>query len=446
MFNWRKNILNFLLKISWQKSYEYFCDIKKIEKLSFLEKKEIQNKKLKENLLYSYKNIPYYKNILEKNWIVNKKLEINLNNFQKLPTLNKEILRNEFENLQDTSNHNRKTFLNTSWWSTGEPVKFIQDNIFWDWVVATKFYFMNFLWKQLWGKELRLWWSERDLLVWKDTFTKRLQNWLYNRVECNSFKMTEDDMTNYIDKINSFKPKVIEAYVQSIYELTKFAKENNLRVYSPKWGIITSAWTLYPDMEKLIKEVFNCKVINRYWSREVWDIACSRDGNENLEINILQNYVEILDNNLNPIKPWETWKIYVTTLNNFSMPLIRYEIWDIWMQSEKEFEIKKVEWREMSVFKTKEWKIIPWEFFIHFIWVVYNNWWIEQIQVIQEDYEKINIKTVIKDKDSFEKDKVEIVSSIKKVMWKNCVVSFEIVKDIAPLPSWKFLYTISKVK
>jgi len=442
MFNYRKPILKFLLKISWQNSYGYFEEIKKIGNLSVSEKKEIQDEKLKEILLYSYNNITYYKEILEKNWVINKDLKINLNNFKKLPILNKEILRNEFNNLQDKSNHNRKTFSNTSWWSTGEPVKFIQDNIFWDWVVATKFYFMSFLWKNLWEKELRLWGSERDLLVWKDTLSKRLQNWLYNRVECNSFKMSGKEMKKYVDKINLFEPKVIESYVQSIYELAKFIKINKLKVYSPKWWIITSAGTLYPDMEKLIKKAFNCKVINRYWSREVWDIACSRNWNENLEINILQNYVEILNDNLNPVKPWETWKIYITTLNNFSMPLIRYEIWDIWVQSEREFEIKKVEGRVVNIFTNIHWDKIDWEFFTH---LFYLKKWIKSFQVVQENKRLIIINIVLLNRTNLEKDKILIENDILKVMWE-CIIKWKEVKIIEPSKSWKFLYTISKVR
>lgn len=165
MLNWRKYIILFLLKISWQKSYDYFKEIKNTDKLSNKEKRNLKNEKLKKILIYSYKNITYYKNILEKYELVNEKLEVNLENFKNLPITNKEILRKEFDNLQDKSKNNRKTFENTSWWSTWEPVKFIQDNVLQDWKVATKFYFMTFLNKDIWEKELRLWWSERDLLV-----------------------------------------------------------------------------------------------------------------------------------------------------------------------------------------------------------------------------------------------------------------------------------------
>jgi len=46
--------------------------------------------------------------------------------------------------------------------------------------------------------------------------------------------MSGKEMKKYVDKINLFEPKVIESYVQSIYELAKFIKINKLKVYSPK--------------------------------------------------------------------------------------------------------------------------------------------------------------------------------------------------------------------
>lgn len=254
--------------------------------------------------------------------------------------------------------------------------------------------------------------------------------------------MTEENMKEYVKTINSFKPKVIEAYVSSIYELAKFIKENDLDVYSPKWWILTSAWTLYPDMEELIKEVFNCKIINRYWSREVWDIACSRDWNENLEINILQNYAEILDHNLNPVKPWENWKIYITTLNNFSMPLIRYEIWDIWIRSENEFEIKRIEGRVWTLIKTKKWTFDSTALTTSFYWL-YS---IKKYQFIQETRKIINIKVVINDKYDWNKESKILKDKLLIILGDDVEINFIIQEDILSLDNWKYLYFISKVK
>ncbi|MBS8121661.1 hypothetical protein [Candidatus Vampirococcus lugosii] len=254
--------------------------------------------------------------------------------------------------------------------------------------------------------------------------------------------MTEENMKEYVKTINSFKPKVIEAYVSSIYELAKFIKENDLDVYSPKGGILTSAGTLYPDMEELIKEVFNCKIINRYGSREVGDIACSRDGNENLEINILQNYAEILDHNLNPVKPGENGKIYITTLNNFSMPLIRYEIGDIGIRSENEFEIKRIEGRVGTLIKTKKGTFDSTALTTSF----YGLYSIKKYQFIQETRKIINIKVVINDKYDWNKESKILKDKLLIILGDDVEINFIIQEDILSLDNGKYLYFISKVK
>lgn len=82
-------------------------------------------------------------------------------------------------------------------------------------------------------------------------------------------------------------------------------------------------------MRKEIEEVFKCNVFNRYGSREVGGIACNCADETDLHLSIWNQYVEILDDYMQPVGPGKIGKAYVTTLNNKVMPLIRYEIGDI---------------------------------------------------------------------------------------------------------------------
>jgi len=450
--NWRKPLIFGLLHVTGSKIPQY---LKEIEELQYKPQDEIrgyQEEKLEKLLLHAYTNVPYYHRILPEVEVI-KNGEVDLENFDKIPILTKEIIRKEGETLYSKDYKSRKSYENTSGGSTGEPVKFIQNKEYDEWNIATKIYFKTFANQEVGDKELRLWGSERDILEGKEKLSIRLRNWLYNRKELNSFRMSEKDMFEFVKKWNKFKPRWIEAYVQSVYEFGKFIKENNLNIHSPK-GVLTSAGTLYPEMKDLIEEVFKCEVFNRYGSREVGGIACNCGKYEELHVAIWHGYIEILDTNRNLIQSGEIGKIYVTTLNNFSMPLIRYDIGDIGVRSEKEQcscgrgmpLIKKVEGREISVFKTKEGKIVPGEFFIHFIGVVFNKGFISKFQVIQEDYDLIKIKVVIRDKIGFDNGKNEIINSIKKVMGQDCKVEFEFVDEIEPTKSGKYLYIICEVE
>lgn len=120
---------------------------------------------------------------------------------------------------------------------------------------------------------------------------------------------------------------MILAYVQSLREIALFAERNNRSLYHPK-GIMTSAETLTKDMSEYFAQKFKCPVINRYGSREAGPIACSCEKNEGLHINILSNYVEILDDNDRNCAEGEEGRIILTLLNEHAMPLIRYDIGD----------------------------------------------------------------------------------------------------------------------
>ena len=449
----RTIILNFLFFLhSGKRILSELKFYQKSEYKTLLENLEIQEANLKTILYYSWLHVPYYKKVLEEsNVIING--EIHLENFHKIKILDKETLHNNFESLitTDKNHYNRKMYTNTSGGSTGEPTKFIQDHKYRIIETAAKWFYFTFL-TDYPCKNITLWGSERDIIKSKLNIKRHLVTFLQQKSILNSFRMTKENMFKYVQIINKKKPKIIESYAQSIYSLAIFIKNNNLRVFSPT-GIVTSAGTLYPFMKELIEEVFKCPVLNRYGSREVGDIACSCSKNEGLHVNILNNFVEILDDNFKPVKPGETGKIYVTKLTNFSMPLIRYQIGDIGVQAENIDcscgrglpLIKFIEGREMSVFKTRSGTVIPAEFFIHFIGVVYNKGIISKFQVIQDDFDDITIKYILEKSEGFDLYKKQISSSIRKVMDDNVKINWEEVDNIPYLPSGKYLYTISKI-
>jgi len=437
--NWRKPIIYLLLHLSGSKIPQNLKEIRKVEKLSKEQIQKYQEAKLKKLLLYAYNNVPYYHKILgEVDVVENGK--VNLDNFSKIPILTKEIIRREGKNLYSKEHKKRKSYENTSGGSTGEPVRFLQDKYYDDWNNSTKIFFKEFGNQNVGDKELRLWGSERDLLEGKEKFSIRARNWLYNRKELNSFKMSEKEMNDFVKSWNEFKPQWVEAYAQSIYEFAKFIKQNNLKIYSPK-GVLTSAGTLYPDMKQTIQEVFKCPVYNRYGSREVGGIALSKANKDSLDIAFWNNHVEVI-----PKKKTETiGKIYVTTLNNFSMPLIRYDIGDMAEKGETNLELKMVVGRETESFITKKGKIVPGEFFIHFIGVVHNKGIISKFQVIQDSYDSIIIKAVINNKKEFEKYRSQIESSIDKAMEQKTKINWKFVDDIPALKNGKYLYTERRI-
>ena len=455
-WNWRKPLIR-LGYLALRKSrylfenYDRLCDY---EYRPMSKNLLLSRERLTSLLLHAYQHVPYYRSVLTESGAIDVHDNVVLENFSRIPALTKDILREQFDRLRDTSRHSRAVYGNTSGGSTGEPVRFLQDNVFFSELMAFKYFGFHMMGKEPGDREIRLWGSERDLLVGQETRQTRLKYFLYNSTPLNAFRMTEAGMRDYIHTINRKKPKIIEAYVQSIYELAVFAHREKMRVYSPPSGILVSAGTLYPDMRTTIEGVFRCRVFNRYGSREVGDMACECDRQEGLHVNALCHYIEILDDDMNPVGPGEIGRVYVTLLSNYTMPLIRYDIGDIAERCVEGAEqcscgrglplIKSIRGRDVNIFTTREGTKVDGEFFTH---LFYFKDWCRKFQVVQTEFDRIVVKLVLDERfrGEFERDWKGIIRDMQKVMGDDCMIEYEKVEDIAPTPSGKYVYTVSLV-
>ncbi len=451
IIDFKKIIAQIALRIKSKGRYKYVNLMRDMEYKTSKECVELQKEKLFEIVSYSIKNVPFYRAIAKEQNIKLSKETI-LENIQSFPILRKQDLKRDFVNLK-SEGYKGFFFKNTSGGSTGEPTTFLQGLESKETGKGSKIFFDKWVNKEGGDRVVKIWGSEREILQGTQGKDGFISEKILNIKTLNAFKMGNKEMNSFVNTINKEKPIVIEAYVQSIYELAKFIKRNKLKIHSPE-GLIATAGTVYEEMKELVEEVFGCKVFNQYGSREVGLAAFSCEKQEGLHMNMFDQYIEILNEDMEPCLAGETGRVYITTLNNYAMPLIRYDMGDFATVSKKSkcscgrgFPlIEQIEGREMSVFRTKEGGIVPGEFFIHFIGVVFNKGFISKFQAIQEDYNCIIIKVVVENEEQFDKEKKKIIDSIKKVMGNECKVKFEVVSEIKPLESGKYLYTLSKVE
>ncbi len=399
------------------------------------------NSKLYNNKPFSYSldeildfatlNVEYYKQFRG----------LKLNQF---PILTKDILRLNYEKLISNDIEYRNSYINTSGGSTGEPAKFIQDK---NYLLVSRFYRKQmFQWANYeYGEpKIKLWGSERDILIGGIGIKAKIFNYFKNTIFLNSFSMSEDTMDNYVNIINKHKPKLLYGYVQSIYELAKYIKKNDKKIVKIQ-SVISTAGTLYPFMEELFKDVFNCNVFNSYGGREVGIIASTYKENSGLRIFDDKLLVEILDENNLPCPDGVEGNIVITLFVNLSMPLIRYKIGDRGILNKTKYSypiLEKISGRNVDIFKTKDGKLIDGEYFTH---LLYYKSWINKFQIIQKNYNFIVIKIIQNDIEN-KNDLINIKKDIKKIMGNDCQIKFDFVKEIKPLKSGKYIYTISELK
>lgn len=257
--------------------------------------------------------------------------------------------------------------------------------------------------------------------------------------------MTPDEMDQYVKTINTFQPDLIRGYSGSLYELAKHAKNNNLNIYSPR-VLVGSAESLNTQMRNLIEEVFKTKIHDFYGSREINNLAA--ECKEGMMHILPANIIEILDENRNPVSQGQTGKVIVTNLYNYSMPLLRYQIGDMATLGSLECKcgnplptLEKIDGRLFESFVLEDGTIISGELFVQLIGVYCNKGFIDQFQVIQRDYDDLQLLVV---SESLSKSEIEDINDkIRIFMGQNCKIQWEFVSEIPPVSTGKYLYTKS---
>ncbi|MEW6735068.1 MAG: hypothetical protein AB1489_27505 [Acidobacteriota bacterium] len=424
--------------------YNYYQELLEEERAGIAKDKTKQL--LIKLLSYCNQYVPYYSVLIDK--LGNDYQQDPFNYLLRFPTLSKETIRKNFEQLKSLDLPNRKWHFNTSGGSTGEPIRLIQDREFLDRTIAITLLQSKWAGREIGEPEVYIWGSESEILAGRLNWKTSLMNLLTNTEYLNAFCMTPTKMQAFIDRLNSRPPKLIIAYAQAIYELAKFAQREKLAVRAQR-AILTSAGTLYPFMREKIETVFQCKVFNRYGSREVSLIGGQCEEFVGLHVPPWGNYVEIVDENGKPLPAGVEGNILITSLTNFAMPLLRYQIGDRGMLARQACPcgrpgqvLEKVLGRNVDAFQREDGTLIDGEYFTH---LLYFKDWVWKFQVIQKDYSLIVFKIIKTNNNNRPEELDEIAAQTRLLMGDNCRIDFEFVDELPASRSGKYRYTISEV-
>ncbi|HET9314085.1 MAG TPA: AMP-binding protein [Vicinamibacteria bacterium] len=274
-------------------------------------------------LAHASGTVPYYRELLSGTTPT----EANAHELlRRLPVLTKDIIRREGARLiSERPGH--RTFWNTSGGSTGEPVRLLQDI---EMKRASRTFELLFM---RWAGHR---WGEPHVLVWgvpADAFgesvplRERLFRLVHRETYLNCYRITDELLDEWIGRIDTLRPTLIEAYVDAMYELAVRVNKAGRKVHRPR-GIITSAGVLTERATEAITQAFGCPILNRYGSREVSNVACSCGTGRGLHVNDPFTYVEVVDDAGEPCPPGVEGTILITLFANRTMPLLRYRIED----------------------------------------------------------------------------------------------------------------------
>lgn len=321
-----KGLLNYKKRFtpSFNKYYEEFCllwgaDLTTIEKY--------QKDKLVNLLLEGYDYVPYYSKIFKEKGITRDAIiKAPFDVLELLPLLSKDNRRNDFEQLTNTNPKRKLSEIGYTSGTSGSPttIRLDAESIERNFALWSRFHKVIGITNAM--NKVRF--SGR--LIVKPT-KKNPPYWVLNKKEkqlfMSSYHLSESNLTDYIKKLNQYKPKLIDGYPSAIYVIASYILNNNIELSFRPVAIAVTAETLYQNQRETIEKAFNCRVYNQYASSEgsPWITECTSGK---LHLNMDSGVFEFLNTKDQKAQAGEIGRLVVTSFRSYKIPLIRYDILD----------------------------------------------------------------------------------------------------------------------
>jgi phenylacetate-CoA ligase len=275
---------------------------------------------------FHLQNNSFYKNLVGKS-----KIE----NWNDLPVLTKKALQQPLEERLSNGYSLKTIFVNKTSGSSGDPFIFAKDKACHALTWASIIY--RFGWYGIdfnTSYQARFYGIPLDFIGHKK---ERLKDFLSNRYRFSIFDLSDDVLEKVLRKFQKSNFDYINGYTSSIVLFAKFLQSKNivLKTICPtlKVCLVTSEM-LFEEDKTLMEKQFGIPIVNEYGASEL-DLIAFENTKGEWQVNSETLFVEILDENNQPVPNGKEGKIVITSLYNKAHPFIRYEIGDIGILDEK---------------------------------------------------------------------------------------------------------------
>lgn len=290
--------------------------LKEIESLYKLPPKELKKRNEKvflELFRYAYTKSPFYNQLYKKAGIQLDDIQ-KIDDIKKLPIITKDMIREHPEELLTDAKW--KMIKSHTSGTTGTPLNvFLSWSTIWKWQAYLYYYREKCGFK--YGEPLV---SLRGNLNRKN---KHMLIHISNTLYLSSYYVNENTVEDYWQRIQRHRPKAIEGFPSTLYDLSLQLKEKRLKCNIPL--CFTSSETLYDYQRDLIEDVLGTQIYDHYGMTER-TISLSENFDH-------KGYFEQPGFSINEY--FEEGAI-TTSLINSSFPLIRYKTNDIFEYSKND--------------------------------------------------------------------------------------------------------------
>ncbi|MBU1935035.1 hypothetical protein KKF04_03180 [Patescibacteria group bacterium] len=420
--------------------YQYW-KLKRHEKLSELDIKKIQWKRLKDILDHAYNNVPFYRKKFDDEGIKPSDIKTE-EDLVRIPITTKEQLVSAGTDIFAEGYSPKNCFSSKTSGSTGEPFSSYFDSKAWDILkFASKLRARRACGLAVGARIINI---EACSAEEANELNKKAKKSPADLFLKKRFLSVYDKIENHIKFYNSFKPDALYSFGTYFSELIDFAKENKIEWHKPKL-IFTSSEILDPLTRKKIEDYFGPNVYDIYGTTEVKEVAWQCTSKSAYHINDDLYYVEI---NNNGSYPENIGEIVITTLVNKAMPLIRYSVKDLGCLEKGSCScglnfslIKPVYGRYVDTFSLEDGrKVSPYQLTMS----VEQVPGILQYQIVQKSKKDVLVK-IKPDKGWNKESELKIDQELKNALDPNVKIEVRLTGNIEREPNGKFKVVKSEI-
>jgi phenylacetate-CoA ligase len=426
----------------------YYEQLKRSQWLAPEQIREIQECKLRELIHQAYYHVAYYRDMFDQLGLTPADIR-NIEDLQKLPLLDKKTVRAHlyFDLLSD--NHDKKKMLKiTTSGSTGEPFVCYADKYQLEMRWAATLRSMEWAGYRFGDRQARLWHQTIGMSLGQ-VIRERIDALLSRRMFIPAYEMSDKNLPQSMEKLRKFRPVLIDGYAESFNFLAHYIKRHALQGVKPK-GIISSAQALPDQSREVIEAAFECRVFDKYGSREFSGVAYESEGHEG-HLVVAENYiVEILKEG-RPAKPGELGEVVITDLNNRCMPIIRYRVGDLAVAIDNTVpspcgrglpRVGRIEGRAQAIIIGANGNYLPGTFFMHYFKDF--DYVVRQFQIVQERLSHLTLRIVKADRFN-DQLFAEILAGLRRYVGAEMEITIEFVDSIPLVRTGKHQATISRL-